>query len=129
VDSPHDLLESKYGVQVLTLLRRQVNPLSTGDILDALQVRNWTAVSKTLYRLEAAGLVTVQRGVLGPNRKRANLWRIEPNHGVKVAEALEEAQRRMTEAKPNGRTGIATIEPERKLVAMIENVVKNAIGS
>jgi DNA-binding IscR family transcriptional regulator len=130
VESPHIVFETKYGVQLLIFLRRQVNPLTTSDILEALNVRNWTAVSKTLRRLESAGLVTVQKGFIGNNRKQADLWRIEMTFGVKVAEALEEAQRRIDEAsKPAGRPAIASLEPEEKLVTLVESAVRKVTGA
>jgi DNA-binding HxlR family transcriptional regulator len=129
-ESAHAILEARYGVQILLFLRRQGNPVTTGEIMKALEVSNWYTVPKTLRTLERAGLITMEEGFIGHKRSKAKFWRIEPRFGLKAAEALEEAERWIQEAgKPSGRRAIGGVEPEEKLITIVQKAVKKVTGS
>jgi hypothetical protein len=68
----------------------------------AIEVRNWATVSNTLRKLEDAKLVIRVETRIGKYGSRAKMWRLEPNFGVRVAEALEDVDRWMTAAIGQG---------------------------
>jgi hypothetical protein len=107
----------------------------TKDIMEALGIRNWSTATSMLRKLEVAGLVSMEDAKVGRYRSVEKLWRIEPQFGAKVAAALEEAERGIEAAARGrypsaGRPGIIDVESSgERLVIMVENAVKSAIGN
>lgn len=107
----------------------------TKDVMSGLGISNWSTVTRTLQKLEKARLVSVNEANVGLHKSRAKFWRVEPQFGTKVASALEEAERNVEEAsahgiRQNGRPAILDIEsPTAKLVILVENAVKTAVGN
>ena len=80
-------------------MHRHDGPAITKGIMVAIQVRNWATVANTLHNLEEAGLVIRVETRIGKYGSKAKMWRLEPIYGVKVAEALEDVDRLMAEAR------------------------------
>jgi DNA-binding HxlR family transcriptional regulator len=95
---PLRLLEEKHSTDVLLFLRRHDGPAITKTIMIAIEVRNWATVANTLRKLEEARLVIRVEMRIGKYASRAKMWRLEPKFGVKVAQALEDVDRWMTDA-------------------------------
>jgi DNA-binding MarR family transcriptional regulator len=87
------LLQERHSLAILLLLNENGNPLTTNGVIDSLGLKNWTRATKTLSKLEEANLVVRAEGRLGRHSSRAVLWRLEPEGGVKVVQALKEAER------------------------------------
>jgi biotin operon repressor len=124
------IFETKYAIRLILYLHRQDRPVATHRIVESLGVSNWVAISKALHKLEKAGLITVQNARVGRKRSPAKLWWIESGVGVKVAEALEEVNSRMTGGSgPAGRPAIASTELEQRLVTVVRRGLRKATGA
>ena len=95
---PLRLLEEKHSTDVLLFLRRHEGPAITKTIMVAIGVRNWATVARTLRKLEEARLVTHVEARIGKYSSRAQMWRLEPNFGARVAATLEDVERCMVDA-------------------------------
>ncbi len=125
-------MESKYAIQVVIFLHELDYPVPTRRIVDALGVSNWVAISNTLRKLQKAGLITVQNARVGRKKSPARLWQIESEVGVKVAEGLEEIDRRMSKEEVGGlseRRAIGSTELEEKLVTVVRSGLKKVTGA
>jgi DNA-binding HxlR family transcriptional regulator len=92
------LLEEKYSTTILQFLRDSEGPVITKTIMNAIEVRNWATVSNTLAKLEDARLVTHAEKRIGKFGSRAKLWRLDPEFGIEVAEALDGVEKLMERA-------------------------------
>jgi len=52
---PLKLLEEKHSTAILLFLHEHDVPVITKSIMNAIEVRNWATMAKTLRRLEEAG--------------------------------------------------------------------------
>jgi DNA-binding HxlR family transcriptional regulator len=95
---PLRLLEERHSTEVLLFLGRHDGPAITKTIMAAIGVRNWATIASTLRKLEEARLVTHVEARVGKYASRAQMWRLEPNFGVKVAATLEVVERCMIDA-------------------------------
>jgi hypothetical protein len=127
-------LEGSHSVRILMFLHRQSRPVMTKEIMESLGIRNWSTATSILQRLGEARLVSMEEVNVGRYKSRAKFWRIEPHFGVKVAAALENVERWSMEASSgmlpsSERRGIVDIEsPAEKLVMVVQNAIKTAIG-
>jgi hypothetical protein len=95
---PLGLLEERHSTATLLFLRKHDAPVITKSIMTAIGVRNWATMTNTLRRLEEAKLVTRVETRIGKYASKAQMWRLEPNFGVKVAAGLEDIERWMIDA-------------------------------
>ena len=89
---PLKLLEERHSTAILLFLYKHQVPVITKSIMSAIEVRNWATIASTLSKLEEAGLVTHIETKIGKYASKAQLWRLEPKFGVKVAATLEEVE-------------------------------------
>jgi hypothetical protein len=129
------VLGGPHRIQILLFLHREAGPVMTKDIMEALEIRNWSTTTKILRGLQEAKLVTVEEMNVGRYRSRAKFWRIEQKFGVKVAAALEEVDRLGAEAASYqpptaGRPGMVDIESSgEKLMMIVQHAVQKATGN
>jgi hypothetical protein len=140
------LFEGPHAVKVLLLLNGGRTPVATKDIMNALGIKNWATIAKTLDSLKEARLIALEEKSIGRYKTKTKFWSVEPGVGTKVADLLQEASRlaqeaRVTPEKPSkrvdGRPAVIDIESveeklesaEEKLVTVMHYVVNKAVGA
>jgi hypothetical protein len=105
----------------MMFLSKCKGPVTTKTVMESLGIRNWSTVMKSLDKLEEGNLVTRSNVRVGKHASSAVVWKLEPEYGMRVVQALEQAELLMDEAanrkNPRGQDGTTFPESGRGITS------------